>query len=73
MAAYNSGPHRIQTLREMARKRNLNPNLWFGHVERVALDRVGEEPVRYVANINRYYLAYKFSHAFEKAKVADSN
>ena len=73
LAAYNAGPNRIQGLRELAAKRGLNPNLWFGHVEKVALDKVGEEPVRYVSNINRYYLAYKLSHEFEEAKREKAN
>jgi membrane-bound lytic murein transglycosylase MltF len=71
LAAYNAGPNRIQTLRQEARKRGLNPNLWFNNVERVALDKIGEEPVRYVANINKYYLAYRMSHFLDDLKAED--
>ena len=34
-------------------------NRWFGHVEHAALAIVGQETVRYVGNIYKYYLAYK--------------
>ncbi len=68
LAAYNAGPNRIQWLREKAKERGLNPNLWFNNVERVALDKIGEEPVRYVANINRYYIAYRMSYEIEKER-----
>ncbi len=72
LAAYNAGPNRIQWLREEAKARGLNPNLWFNNVERVALDKVGEEPVRYVANVNRYYIAYRMSHEIEKEKKREA-
>ena len=68
LAAYNAGPGRIQGLREKAKERGLNPNLWFNNVERVALDEIGEEPVRYVANINRYYIAYRMTDEIEKER-----
>jgi membrane-bound lytic murein transglycosylase MltF len=61
LAAYNAGPTRIQQMRRLAAQRGLDPNLWFGNVERVVLEKVGEEPVRYVANIHSYYTAYKLS------------
>lgn len=31
------------------------------NVERTTLQYIGQETVRYVANINKYYLAYKLS------------
>src|SRR6516164_1977110 len=46
-AAYNAGPGKIQSLRREAQAENLDPNLWFNNVERVAAARVGQEPVRY--------------------------
>ena len=61
LAAYNAGPARIQQMRRLAAERGLDPNRWFGNVERVVLEKVGEEPVRYVANIHSYYTAYKLS------------
>jgi membrane-bound lytic murein transglycosylase MltF len=58
-AAYNCGPARVQQLRGEARKRGLDPDVWFNNVELVAADRVGAEPVTYVSNIYKYYIAYK--------------
>jgi membrane-bound lytic murein transglycosylase MltF len=57
-AAYNAGPTRIAQLRAEAARSGLDPNQWFNNVERVAAKRVGNEPVRYVANIYKYYIAY---------------
>ena len=58
-AAYNAGPSRIADLREEARKRGLDPNKWFGSVERVAAEKLGRQTVQYVSNIYKYYVAYK--------------
>jgi membrane-bound lytic murein transglycosylase MltF len=58
-ASYNAGPAKIAKLRKEAQKRGLDPNVWFNNVERVAAERVGQEPVRYVANIYKYYVAYR--------------
>ena len=58
-AAYNAGPGRIQQLRRQAEKRGLNPNVWFGNVERIASERIGRETVTYVSNIYKYYVAYR--------------
>jgi membrane-bound lytic murein transglycosylase MltF len=69
LAAYNAGPGRIQSLRRETAKRGLDPNLWFQNVERVALDRIGEETVRYVANINKYYIAYRMTHSLDQEKA----
>ena len=40
-------------------KRGLNPNVWFGNVERVASERIGRETVTYVSNIYTYYITYR--------------
>jgi hypothetical protein len=45
-------------LREEADRRGYDPNVWFDNVELIAADRIGHEPVRYVANIYKYYLSY---------------
>jgi membrane-bound lytic murein transglycosylase MltF len=58
-AAYNAGAGRIAQLRREAAQRGLNPNVWFGNVERVASERIGRETVTYVSNIYKYYLAYR--------------
>lgn len=58
-ASYNAGPGRVRQLRREAEKRGLNPNIWFGNVEQVASERIGRETVTYVANIFKYYIAYR--------------
>ncbi len=58
-AAYNAGPNRIQSLRKEAAKRGLDPNKWFYNVELVVSEKIGRETVTYVANIYKYYVAYK--------------
>jgi membrane-bound lytic murein transglycosylase MltF len=60
-ASYNAGPNRMRQLRAEAQKRGLNPNLWFNNVERIASERIGRETVTYVANIYKYYIAYRLS------------
>ena len=58
-AAYNAGPGRLRQLRRETEKRGLDPNVWFGNVERVASERIGRETVTYVSNIYKYYVAYR--------------
>ena len=60
LAAYNAGPANIQHARTVTRKMGLNPNRWFRNVEFGTLKVVGQETVRYVSNINKYYLIYRF-------------
>ena len=59
LAGYNAGPNRINRLREVATDRGLDPDIWFNNVELVVAAEVGLEPVRYVGNIYKYYLAYQ--------------
>jgi len=61
LAAYNSGPTRIVQLRKLAAQRGLDPDRWIQNVERVALEKIGRQPVQYVANIHRYYTAYRLA------------
>jgi len=74
-ASYNAGPGRVRQLRREAEKRGLDPNVWFGNVERVASERIGRETVTYVSNIYKYYVAYRLMmnqrerHAAAKAEV----
>jgi membrane-bound lytic murein transglycosylase MltF len=56
LAAYNAGPGRVRRLRREAPDHGIDPDRWFGAVENLAQDQVGLEPVRYVANINKYYV-----------------
>jgi len=58
-ASYNAGPARVRQLRKEAGERGLNPNVWFGNVEQIASERIGRETVTYVANIFKYYIAYR--------------
>lgn len=60
-ASYNAGPARIRQLRREAAQRGLDPNVWFGNVERIASARIGREPVDYVSNIFKYYIAYRLT------------
>jgi len=62
MAGYNAGPNRINRLRREAESRGLDPNVWFNNVELVVAAKVGREPINYVSNIYRYYIAYKRAH-----------
>jgi membrane-bound lytic murein transglycosylase MltF len=58
-ASYNCGPNRVRQLRAEAAKKGLDPNVWINNVEVIAAVRVGPETVNYVANIYKYYVAYK--------------
>ena len=58
-AAYNAGPSRLRQLGREAKERGLDPNVWFGNVERVASERIGRETVTYVSNIYKYYITYR--------------
>jgi membrane-bound lytic murein transglycosylase MltF len=69
LASYNAGPGRIRQLRRETEKRGLDPNVWFGNVERVVSERVGRETVQYVSNIYKYYIAYRLSADREAARI----
>jgi len=58
-ASYNAGAGRISQLRKEAAKHGLDPNVWFHNVEYVAAEKIGAETVTYVANIYKYYIAYR--------------
>ena len=58
-AAYNAGPARVAGLRRRAAQAGLDPNRWMDNVEVVAARELGREPVEYVANIVKYYFAYR--------------
>src|SRR5207344_2370715 len=69
-ASYNAGPGRIRQLRADTKKRGLDPNVWFGNVERVASERIGRETVTYVSNIFKYYVAYRLMAAQQERRDA---
>ena len=58
-AAYNAGPNRIADLRKKAPAQGLDPNKWFGNIELLVSQSVGQTTVQYVSNIYKYYIAYK--------------
>ena len=71
-ASYNAGPNRIAELRKKAASDRLNPDVWFGNVELVVAKNIGQETVRYVSNIYKYYVAYKLVLEQEAQHKADS-
>ncbi|MGA7294770.1 MAG: transporter substrate-binding domain-containing protein [Terriglobales bacterium] len=58
-ASYNAGPNRIAALRKEAPAHGLDPNKWFGNVELLVSQSVGQVTVQYVSNIYKYYVAYR--------------
>jgi len=67
IAAYNAGPAKIGRCRQVAKDMGYDPNKWFGNVEVAAAKLVGRETTQYVANIYKYYLAYRMA-----AQIAQS-
>ncbi len=73
LAAYNAGQGHVRDARRLARKLGLNPDRWFGHVEKaiqlLAKKKYarqarhgycrGLEPVKYVREIKHRYEAYQ--------------
>ncbi len=59
LAAYNAGPAAIRRMRALAQKHGYDHNKWFQNVEIITRRNIGSEPVKYVGNINRYYVIYK--------------
>lgn len=58
LAAYNLGPERVQSMRDEARRRGLNPNQWFFQTERIAMEQGSAGVVSFVNSVNKYYLAF---------------
>ena len=73
LAAYNAGPARIASMRKKTKQAGLDPNKWFDHVEQITNKHVGSEPVNYVANIFKYYIAFNttLNTAVERMKAAE--
>jgi membrane-bound lytic murein transglycosylase MltF len=57
LAAYNAGIGRVRRWRREAPALGVDPDVWFGQVERIALEDVGIQPVQYVGNINKIAIA----------------
>lgn len=68
LAAYNAGPGRVRQLRALTAQAGLDPNVWYGNVEILAARHVGQETVTYVANIEKYLVAFRRSLEIESAR-----
>lgn len=67
-AAYNAGPGNLRKFRRLAEKSGYDRDVWFQNVEYAAARIVGQETVKYVANIYKYYLAYKLASTMRERK-----
>ncbi|HMB47393.1 MAG TPA: transporter substrate-binding domain-containing protein [Afifellaceae bacterium] len=67
-AAYNAGPANIAKAREKAKKMGLDPNKWFGETEVAAAKSISREPVVYVRNIYKYFVAYNQISKIQEAR-----
>jgi membrane-bound lytic murein transglycosylase MltF len=61
IASYNAGPAKIARCRQLAKDMGYDPNKWFGNVEVATAKLVGRETTQYVANIYKYYVAYRMA------------
>jgi membrane-bound lytic murein transglycosylase MltF len=61
IAAYNAGPAKIARCRQVAKDMGYDPNQWFQNVEVATAKIVGRETTQYVANIYKYYIAYRMA------------
>jgi membrane-bound lytic murein transglycosylase MltF len=68
LAAYNAGPGKIRQARFLAGRMGYDPNRWFHHTELGVMELIGQETVRYVSNVNKYYLAYSLSSTLDCLK-----
>lgn len=69
-AAYNAGPRNIARAQKKAAALGLDPNQWFGNVEVAASRVISREPVIYVRNIYKYYVAYRLIEGKRKKREA---
>ena len=69
-AAYNAGPANITRARKKAASMGFDSNQWFNHVEVAASKTISREPVVYVRNIYKYYVAYKRLEDMQVAREA---
>ena len=69
-AAYNAGPTRVSRLRRLAPDYGVDDTVWFKNVERIVASRVSREPIQYVRNIYKYYLAYRRLRDIENERQA---
>ncbi len=60
----------MRRARTKAGKMHLDPNRWFRNVEMAMLKIVGQETVRYVSNINKYYVIY--NNAYQQVEKREA-
>jgi membrane-bound lytic murein transglycosylase MltF len=61
IASYNAGPAKVARCRTLAKNMGYDPNIWFNNVEVAVAKVVGRETTQYVANIYKYYIAYRLA------------
>jgi len=72
IASYNAGPAKITRCRTLAKEMGYDPNQWFNNVEVAAAKKVGRETTQYVANIYKYYIAYRLaSGTYQRRQAAE--
>ena len=59
IASYNAGPARVRKAIALAKKMGLDHTDWFRSVEMALLKMRRTEPVQYVSEINKRYVAYQ--------------
>lgn len=69
IAAYNAGPAKIARCRKVAADMGYDANKWFGNVEVATAKLVGRETTQYVANIYKYYIAYRMAAQMRSARA----
>jgi membrane-bound lytic murein transglycosylase MltF len=70
IAAYNAGPAKVARCRQLASDLGYDPKKWFGNVEVATAKVVGRETTQYVANIYKYYVAYRMAAQINEAQTA---
>jgi len=70
IAAYNAGPAKITRCRQVAKDMGYDSNKWFNNVEVPTAKLVGRETTQYVANIYKYYLAYRMAYRIGQQRAA---
>ena len=70
IASYNAGPAKIGRCRTLAKDMGYDPNQWFNNVEVAAAKVIGRETTQYVANIYKYYVAYRLAGGTYQRRLA---
>jgi membrane-bound lytic murein transglycosylase MltF len=69
-AAYNAGPGNVAKARKRAAKLGLDPDVWLDNVEIAMAQAVSREPMVYVRNIYKYFVAYELFTEGKAGRVA---